>query len=334
MVFDKHWFNQHQSKLLWLLNNSLTRKWFRWVLCIDSKEVINRIEPNAYWFGAKKKGKVIEVSADFRTHNKYAKRLFYAFKPLWYLLHFYDWILADRLIPTLSFGFSTLTVFPDAGDPGTTSCDGSVQRSDVDSPGLNETYTAIHNGAGTGAVQTANTQVQAILFSSTTLNQFRILRRIIWTFDTSPLTSAASISAVVLSVWGTSKSNALGSPDFHVCGATPASNTTLVAADYGQTQSTSFANVSYASYSGTNTTYTNLTLDANGIANVSKTGISRFSGRQSWDVNNSFGGSWVSNDSSSLASATADTTGTSNDPKLVVTYTIAVPNYNFFEFLN
>lgn len=75
--------------------------------------------------------------------------------------------------------------------------------------------------------------------------------------------------------------------------------------------------------------YNNFTLDANGIANVSLTGISKFWTRLNWDTDNSFGGTWSSNKSSYYNSYLADQTGTSNDPKLTITYTLPIANNNF-----
>jgi hypothetical protein len=139
-------------------------------------------------------------------------------------------------------------------------------------------------------------------------------------FDTSLLTSSANISSAVFSVYGTDKANGLGSPDYDVVASTPASNTTLAAADYGQLGTTVFASVAYASYDTAG--YNGFSLDTNGIANVSKTGVSKFGARLSWDTDGSFGGSWGSAQGTRFNSNTADATGTTNDPKLVVTYTI------------
>ena len=114
IVFGTKWFEKHQQKLLWLLNTPIIRIWFRWVMCIHEKGIINRITPNSTSFNVKVIGDKIQVTTDFRTHDKYSKRLYYGFKPFWYLLHFFDWAMLDRVeaLTYLNFGFATLTQYP------------------------------------------------------------------------------------------------------------------------------------------------------------------------------------------------------------------------------
>lgn len=328
MVFSKEWFSQHQNKILTLLNNPLTKRWFRWCMRIDCKDKIVNITPHSYSVFLRKVGKKkVELRTDFRTHDKYAKRLYYAFKPLWWTIHFIDWVILDRFeLP--SFGFDTLTVYPDASS-GWTTVDGNVERSWV-----NQTFWNIRSGAGTGADVSGTDDDVAALRASTTSNQFQRLARGIYTFDTSPLTASAVISATVFGSYGWDLVTSLwASFEVDIVGSTPASNNNLVSADYGQLGSTVFASIARASLNAVNWWgwggYNNFTLDSNGIANVSLTGISRFGSRLNWDTDNSFWGSWSSNASSYYNSYLADQTGTTNDPKLVITYTLPIANNNF-----
>lgn len=320
LAFNKNWFLKHQSKLIWLLNHKLTKRLFRHILRIENKETINRIEPNAYWFGAKKKGREIEVKADFRTHNKYSKRLYFAFSPLWWTMHFLDWLFIDKYIPKLSFGFLTLTAYPDA-DAETTTVDGWVDRGTT-AGSVSESFATIRTGAGDGS-NDSNSTLQTFLRGGDVTDKYWQLYRTIMLFDTSSLTSSATISAADFSVWGTFKRNQLGSDDFHIGGSTPASNTALANSDYGQCGTTSFGSIAYASFTSTDTAYSTASLNASGISAVSKTGISKFSGQLGWDINNSFTGAWADNGYTQFNYWSADNTGTTNDPKLVVTYTIA-----------
>lgn len=322
-AFDPKWFQKHQYPILWCLNKPIIRHIARWIMRIDCKDTINKITPNSYTFGAQKKGKKLELKTDFRTHNKYSKRMYHAFSPVWWIMHFWDWLVADRFIPILSCGFSTLTVYPDADWWATT--DWSVARASTD-----QTLANIIAWAGTNAYPTSTDNWAWSLLCSTTTNQFSAMRRAIFTLDTSSLTAAASISSVVFSLYGSFKSNGIGSDNLHICSATPSSNNTLVSADYWQLGSTSFANISYASFS--TAWYNDLTLDANGIANVSKTWISKFGSRLWWDINGSFTGTWSSWQITQIHCFFADNTGTSQDPKLVVTYTVANHSPDFFMF--
>lgn len=326
MVFSKTWFETHQRKLLFLLNNSLTKRWFRWCLRIDCKDKIVNITPNSYTIFLRKMGKKVELKTDFRTHDKYAKRMYYAFKPVWWTIHFIDWVVLDRFeLP--SFWFDTLTVYPAASSGGTT-VDGNVERT-----GTNETFATIIAWAWTGADVSGTDDDVAFVRAHTTSNRFQRVARGIYTFDTSPLTASAVISATVFGSYGWDLVVQLGAFEVDVVGSTPASNNTLVNADYGQLGSTVFSSIASGSLNAVNGGwgggYNNFTLDANGIANVSLTGISKFWTRLNWDTDNSFGGTWSSNKSSYYNSYLADQTGTSNDPKLTITYTLPIANNNF-----
>lgn len=218
---------------------------------------------------------------------------------------------------------ATLTVYPTAGTGGPTG-DANLFRNGVD-----ETFGTIRGGAGTGTNQSGTTGTVDIQ-ASTTLNQFQLLQRFGATFDTSPLTAGATISSAVLSLWGFDKASGIGTNSVDICGWTPSVNFNFANSDYGQFASTSFANVAYASFDTSDTVYTDFTLNASGISNVSKTGISAFGVRFNWDLNNNFTGSWVSNDETYIFWRSADTAGTTNDPKLVITYTTAVTTGNMF----
>jgi len=207
---------------------------------------------------------------------------------------------------------TVLVVYPDAGTGGTT-VDGFVQRGAV-----NETFSTIIGGAGRAADDTGATFWLG-LWASATTNQFATNNRGIMTFDTSSLGTGADVSTVVLSIKTSAKSEGLGSHDFHICSSAPANSNELVITDYSQLGTTSFANIAYTSVSTVD--YNNYTLDANGISNVSKTGISEFGMKNSWDMNSSFTGTWGSSKNSFYLNKSADSTGTTDDPKLTITYT-------------
>jgi hypothetical protein len=151
--------------------------------------------------------------------------------------------------------------------------------------------------------------------------------RYIALFDTSALTAAAAISAAVLSLYGDDKGNALGcSPNIDIYTSAPASNTALVAGDFDclGTVSQTGSPITYAAWSITG--YNAFTFDATGRGNISKTGISKFGARNAnYDVANT-APSWVTNVDAYVTALNADSAGTTNDPKLVVTYTISSPS--------
>ena len=57
-----------------------------------------------------------------------------------------------------------------------------------------------------------------------------------------------------------------------------------------------------------------------GLANITKGGVSSFSTRLSWDINNNFTGTWAASATSSLYCYSAD--NGSNQPTLSVTYVV------------
>lgn len=331
IVFGNKWFERHQSKLLIMLNAPVVKYWFRWCLRIRSYDCsietkIVKITPSSFSYGCNRiDNNHVQITTDFRTHDKFSKRLYFAFKYLWYVMHFFDWVALDRIeyLTTLSFGFSTLTSYPDPGVGGTTTC-GMQGRE----PAVNtDNWATIRSGAGTLA---NNSQTQAYLCSwycstAGNTNFFIGLYRSIFTFDTSSLTSNATISASVISFFGVLKANPSSLTfDVDIYTATPASNSTLVTGDYGQYGSTSQTGspISYSSYSII--AYNDFTFNATGISNISKTGISRFGTRNAnHDVANS-APTWTALENPYMSAFFADQTGTTNDPKLVVTYTITV----------
>ena len=292
---------------------------------LPCKIKITQIGPNRFSWGDKlieKDGRLyIQRTTDFRTHPKFAKRIYFAFRPFWWLLHIYDSLFAERFAPQLAFGFSTLTTYPQAGSGGSNvTCDGNVYRYNVD-----ETFTAINTGSGHNADNTG-TELWAHLASSGTTNQFTSNYKAIATFDTSSIGANSTLQSATMSLYGSLKNASLGPPDLHIAGATPASNNALVAADYGQVQTTSFGSITYANFSTSG--YNDIALNSSGLSNINKTGISKFSFQLNWQINNSFTGTWDSWALSYMHSYSADQTGTTQDPKLVVTYLVVYDETN------
>ncbi len=323
-AFGSLFFLLHQGKLLWLLNAPVVGRWFRRVLRIsgESSSVgrrrIFRILPHAifWWDGPRQK-------AEFRTHAKFSKRLYYAFRPLWWTLHAWDWCVADRWVPQLSFGFSTLTAYPNAdADAGKTSCDGFTERTNA----AGESWATLIAGAGTAfdVVETAGSYLKII--SDTTTNEWRTLRRTFLGFDTSGLTASASISAAVLSIMGYTKQDAPGiAPNLDIYAATPASNTALASTDHvnvGNVSQTGLP-VTYANWP-TSDAWVDFTFNATGRGNVSKTGVSLFCTRNANYEVSGTPPAWSSVYDVRLSGYRADNAGTANDPKLVVTYTLPI----------
>ena len=352
-------FRKNQRTLLWLLNTPVVKYWFRYVLRIRKcdyslKIKITELTPNSFTFGEKivladylvfkdghrelfdkskskhrklyhklkiEKGFASQRTTDFRTHNKYSKRLFYAFYPLWVLCHIWDILIANQFQPAWNLGFDTLTVYPDAGT-GNTTVDGRATRIGADPF---ELWAAIHDGAGNGHDDTSADVYYVYIQGSNTTNYYNGLARSIFTLNTSALGAGAVISAADWSVytiptWDVDSFN----QDVCLVSANPANNNAVVDADYLYTN---FGTTDYASRKdlGTMQTqdnqYHTWALNDTGKAVISKTGITKFGMRMSGDVDNSI--SWVAGASISYC-RWADYAGVNYDPKLVITYTVPV----------
>ena len=316
-VFDKIWFMKHQPHLLWLANTKFGRD----VLCINGerssvgKNKIIKIDRNSITW-KNYEGKLV---TEFRTHNKYEKRMYYGFKHIWNAFHWFDMNLANKYVPALNLGFDTLTVYP---EPGTT-VDGYARYAIAGS------WTSIvTSGTGTDANYTDGANKNVIYYAtSPDPNQYSQLYRAIFLFGTSSLTSNAEISDAVYSLVGTSKENTIGgSPTFNVYSSNPAANNTLTSNDYTTLGSTAFCDtaISYASYSTSG--YNDWTLNATGKSSISKTGITKFGLREAtYDVPDN-APPYIASRYTAIKIDYSDTTGTSTDPKLTITYTLSATN--------
>lgn len=217
---------------------------------------------------------------------------------------------------------TTSTFFPDP-NVESTSVDGYVLRA-----GVNQTFTDIRSGAGNGASDSADGLFfrGAAVSATATLNQYGTLYRSIYLFDTSAIPDSDTISSATFSIVGGNgdgKSNGLGSLDFSLVASTPASNTALANADYGNLGTTRYAtDIAYASFTSDGSTYNDMALNATGLANVTATGVTKFGARLANDVDNS-DPTWSSGAESGYEVLYADTTGTTKDPKLVVVHASA-----------
>lgn len=210
---------------------------------------------------------------------------------------------------------ATLTVYP---EPGVT-VDGRVREQYSISSGVS--WTTIVNDAGNGN-DSASTLIRAPQFASDdSTDTWRLLRRSIMLFDTSALTSGATISAATLSLYGTAKLDDLSAtPTTNIYSSAPASDTTLADGDFNSLGSTAFATaITYASWS--TVAYNDFTLNASGLAGISKTGITKMGTRNpEYDVADS-SPTWADSVTSYTEHSSSDHTGTTQDPKMVITYT-------------
>lgn len=216
----------------------------------------------------------------------------------------------------MQVSFSTSTFYPDP-HPETTSMDGNI--------GNDGGYGS--NWAGLRAVTNADSFSYPIINDSgTTLAMLNVntasdgnLRRIWALFDTSALGSTANISDGVLSMYATAKNDA-NSISMVLVQSSPASNTGLIGDDFDtcgslNTPTEGASRKTLASHS--TSAYNDFTLNTDGKSWIAKTGVTKLGLRGSLDVDNGSGSN------NQVTYSSADQGSTTQDPKLVVTYTSA-----------
>ena len=202
---------------------------------------------------------------------------------------------------------------------------------------LNSSLSTLRAGAGDES-DAADTVIRAPLLrvQTSTSGLFGNLRRGLVFFDTSAIPDTDNISSGTISVVGQYKDNGLGSSGgLHIAQGNAASDTSIVTADYAQANhgTTSFGNIAYADFTTVLGTYNDITLNASGIAAISKTGKSKFSFQHGDDLNNSFSGTWIADGYTLTYFYSVDQTDTTSDPKLVVVHSAPDLSINIVDTL-
>ena len=312
-VFDKFWFKKHQKKLLWLANSWLGK----YIFCFKKmghylENKIVKITP----FSVGEELSDGQIREHFFGRNEYARKLYWYLLPVWYFMHTWDYFTADhfKLAPKLNFGFSTLTKYP--GSIGT--------DNPVDGVGflsVGKTTWADFTDAAT--CDTTSITDTAIDFIWTNYNNGAPVvrgRRGFFCFDTSSIGDTDTISAATFSMAGngTAESNS-DSDVYHLLESGPASTSALATGDWDSFGTTSFGTFSIGSWDETTGTYNALTINASGLAYISKTGITKFGTKAGTDFDKVRPSNAGSNRIYGLMSNNATT-----KPKLVVTYSVVV----------
>ena len=221
------------------------------------------------------------------------------------------------IIPTYPLTVrDSLTFYPDAS-PETTSVDGFAYETTV------ANWATIRTGAGDGADDSGTDSTFGFRCYTTSGNYDR-LYRFITLFDTSAIPDAATITSAVYSVfaYGVVDENSYNLYA-NVYTSAPASDTAVVAGDYDSLGTTALCDTPIGDASWDIDDYQNFTLNAAGLATISKTGITKLGMREAtYDV----GGStpaWGSGKGGRFLTYQAEK-GVGYKPKLVVVYTIVV----------
>lgn len=219
-----------------------------------------------------------------------------------------------------SVGNTTSTFYPNA-DPETTSVDGYAGRN---VPG-GEVWATIRAGAGTVNNSDDPNMRISIDGHNTDTDKWTLMQRMIILFDTSAIPDTDPINTATLSLVGTKSDNLSITPDINIYTSTPGSNTTVAGSDYSQIGTTAQSDTAITYANWNESAYNDFVLNATGRGNVSKTSISKFGARNAnYDVAG-VAPTWTGGvTASGFNVTTAEATGTTEDPKLVVDHGAAV----------
>lgn len=234
-------------------------------------------------------------------------------------------ITASRFLPIhegVEIHFTTTTVYPDP-NPETTSVDGYAGETAGD-------FASARAGAGDDADDTASpiyTHCQDDSGGSGTVN---IYRGIIL-FDTSSIPDTDTIDSATIDLFMKTEPDGDndGNDYINIYTSAPASNTAVVAGDFDSLGTTAQATAIDIG-SLVDEAYNTFTLNATGLTNISKTGVSKFGTREGHDAVND---PVAANTTTGCSYSSAEVAGTANDPKLAVVHSAAATGVEMLSLL-
>lgn len=240
----------------------------------------------------------------------------------------------ERLLPGKPLFAQASTFYPDA-DPETNSVDGNINGTGSDFGG-GCTTAAVFTTARNAATGLANDSGTGITVQSQADSEFGCtasINRGVFLFDTSSLDDGITIDSAVFSVYVTAVFNADNDGDdfIRLVTSAPALGNGLISGDYDAFSTTALA--SDVDITGiTTSAYLDMTLNGTGESQISLIGQTKLGLREGHDILNSVPINSIFGNEVSINAA--ETSGTSQDPKLVVTYTgdANFAGWEFFPF--
>lgn len=197
-------------------------------------------------------------------------------------------------------------------NPNASAVDGIAFRGPIDS-----NWAGVRDGAGSSSDSTSTSAVCCMIQTHVSVNVLQQINRGFFLFDTSSLTTSATITAATLRLYVTATADAY-TQSVSIALPTPASNTVLASSDYDIANWSMVRQATDLTIAGlTTSAYNTWTLNATGLGNISKTGITKFGTVCSADLDNTTTGSSAAQESS----VTVQFTEGANKPQLVVTFT-------------
>jgi hypothetical protein len=317
-LWSNEWFECWQVFLLIAVNSPFKglREEIRNRLGIilDRNILVNRLLRNSFRI---KTGEN-EYQETFYGKPIFAIALKKEFNWLWQTIHRFDMSFANKFAPRFNLGFDTLTKYPDA-HPETNTFDGYISASQ--SPGAWASLIALN---GQSVDDTAQTLILSFIGNNfCSQDQFQQVQRGFALFDTSALTTDATISDATFSpkIWY--RSDPYGGVSIEIVAATTASNTGSTTTDLENTKTngtTSFCNLAYSAM--TTGAYNDFVFNSSGKSGVNKTGITKLGTMSGWEFSGTFGGTWAASSFGQILARSADLGY--DQSKLIITYTLPV----------
>jgi len=114
-AFHCEWFARNQRWLVGMANLPIAGRWLRRRLGLRRDLPVTMLRPMAAHYALPDGQYVAEVYTTWR----FSKLVYRAFKPLWWAIHYWDELIADRWMPELSYGFDDLSIATTNGYPTT-----------------------------------------------------------------------------------------------------------------------------------------------------------------------------------------------------------------------
>ena len=342
-INENLWFEQQQGLLLWMANTTRGRKLlcipenFPKIIEISKKHItghlrFEKVGENSY---------LHHKVSDFRVGAKWGNIIRHKWKEFQeYAQEYYFYVYTKPILfpvtPQSYYAYTTSTFYPDP-DPETTTVDGVVIHNITGCVAGSLSLADLRDAAGTSAQATnpaGGTSFIRLRSDSATSDVYCQSTKGIFGFDTSAIPDADTVSAAVFSLagQGDAESNGLTSNVNWgvVSSAAPATATDLVSGDYSKPSTTLVSGlVAVSAWVQTDGTYNDVTLTD--LTVISKTGITWLATMCEALRSGTAEGSWNAGEFDDITSYFAEASGTTTDPKLVVTHAASVTS-NFLNF--
>lgn len=332
LAFGKSWFEKNQKILLWFLNTPIVKNIFRRIMRIREKDKISDITPNYYtvylgtFLDLKKRKLIKKYSRRYYTRNILSERIYHSFKPIWWLMHYWDMAIANKYNPAWNLGFDVLEFIP--ADGANSPCDGVVYRNLANGSG--EDWATIKAGAGNSPTATQTTAKVSWTTDNDGDGWIKLYRAFLNFNLAATMPADATVSDTSLELVTAGKADpGSNTPQINVFEATPAGTNTLVSGDFDNVGTTPYATaIAYADWPASGNVAT-FTFNATGVAAVQAaiTGVLSISLREAtYDAGSSTPSYHGTSEETQFTFHTAETSTAGYEPTLVVTYsTVSLP---------